>query len=177
MLGPLVPCDLTTHPARSPGLAPPASLITPHIHISSPSRVPPIVLVRPPGRTLHSLPVAPARAPHWTVMSPTRPISADHPCRVRTTSLVSTDRARAPQVRHTSLSPYFEVLDLFQYFLHLLPPPSGYSLGRVIRQTEWIETVVQSVGLIDELSSTTRGSTPAWTWTGRSPGLTLLDTL
>ena len=46
---------------------------------------------------------------------------------------------------------YFEVLYFFQYFPRLSPPPLGHSLGRVIGQFEWIETVVQPVGLTVEL--------------------------
>ena len=78
-------------------------------------------------------------------------VRTTHPCYVRTTSNVTTDRARAPQVRHTSPSTLLKVLYLFQYYPHLLPPPSELSLGRVIRRLDWIETVVQSVGLTVEL--------------------------
>ena len=83
--------------------------------------------------------------------SPTWPTSADRSCRVRTTTLASTDRARAPQVRHASPSLNFEALYFFQYFSHLSPPPSGPSLHLSRGRLEWIEIVVQSVGLIVEL--------------------------
>ena len=44
--------------------------------------------------------------------SPTRPTIADHPCHVQTTSILTTDRARAPQVKHTSPSLYWSTLFL-----------------------------------------------------------------
>ena len=89
-------------------------------------------------------------------MVPTSFYGADRPCYVRTASLITTDQARAPQVRHASPS-YFEVLYLFQYFPRLSPPPSGFNLGRVIRRVDRIVTVVQSVGLIVELPLMTHG--------------------
>ena len=90
---------------------------------------------------------------------------------------------RYPSSRLTALAPrrlgihpplYFGVIYRFQYLPHLLPPPSELNLGRVIRRLDRIETVVQSIGLIVELPSRTHGPTPARTWTGRIPRLTLL---
>ena len=86
-----------------------------------------------------------------TTTSPTRPTFADRPCPLRTTFIITIDRARAPQVRPASPYHYFGVLYFFQYLSHLSLPPSGHSLSRVISRLEWIETVVQSVGWIVEL--------------------------
>ena len=114
------------------------------------------------------------QGPLRDLVSSTRLAPADRSCHVRTTNPIATiDRARAPQVRHSSPLLYVEVLYLFQYFPHPSPPPSGLSLGRVIRRLNRIETVVQSVGLIVELLST-HNPTPARTWIERDPGLTLL---
>ena len=81
----------------------------------------------------------------------TWPTSADRSCRVRTTSLVSTDPACAPQVRHASALFILEYFYFFQHFPNLLLPPSGPSIGQLRGIFEWIEIVVQSVGLIVEL--------------------------
>ena len=107
--------------------------------------------------------------------TPPRATTTTRPCRVRTTSLLTTDRARAPQVRQSSPLLYIEDLYLSQYFPRLAPPPSALSLGRVLSQFDRILTVVQPVGLTVELPSTTHGLAPARTWTGRLPGLPLLD--
>ena len=109
-----------------------------------------------------------------------RDISSTHLCRplvprTNDQTLATTDRARAPQVRHTSPIHLRESLHLFQSFPCPSPPPSGISIGRVFRRIDRIPTVVQPVGLTVELSSTTHGPTPAKTWTGRSPGRTLLN--
>ena len=71
----------------------------------------------------------PTEDPTVIAMSPTRLTTATRPCHVRTISIVTTDRPRAPQVRHTSPLLCFEVLYLFQYFSHISPPPSGLNLG------------------------------------------------
>ena len=102
--------------------------------------------------------------------------SADRLCHVQTISPVATDWAHAPQVRHTSSLFISEYFYLFQCFPHLSPPPSGSRLGILRGRFEWIETLVQSVGLTFKLLSTTHSPTPAKTWTGRTPRLTLLVT-
>ena len=99
---------------------------------------------------------------------------AVRPCPVQAASLVLTDWARAPQVRHTSTLFYVEDLYLLEYFPHLSPPPSELSLGRVLRRLDRIHIVVQPVWLIVELPSMTHGLTPARTWTGGLLRLTLL---
>ena len=55
------------------------------------------------------------------------------------------------------------------------PPPSGLSIGECLDDIDRIQNVDQPVGLIVEPPSTTHGLAPARTWTGRIPGLTLLD--
>ena len=111
-----------------------------------------------------------------TMTSPIRPTTTNRLCHVRMISLVMIDRARAPHVRHTSPSPYFEVFYCFKYFPYLSPPPSGPSLGQLRGRLEWIEIVVRSVEVIIKLPSTTQGPSPARTWTWRTPRQTLLGT-
>ena len=139
------------------------------------------------GHQAHLLPCSPTTSPpqnivlsiragnpaSTTILS-ARLISAVRACSVRTTSNITTDRGRAPQVRHTSPLLYVEVLYLFQYLRHLFPPPSELSLGRAIRRLDRIEIVDQSVVLTVELFSTIHGSTLARTWIGRNPRPTLL---
>ena len=99
---------------------------------------------------------------------------AGRPCHVRTTSPAPTDRARAPQVRHTSPL-YFRSTSIFlSVFPAPSPPPSGFSIGECLDEIDRIQTVVQPVGLTVELPSPTHGPTPVRTWTGRNPGMTLL---
>ena len=102
------------------------------------------------------------------------PTSTDHSCRVRMTFPITTKRARAPQVRYTF--PLFNLKSFYfsQYFSHLLPSPSGPSLGQTIGRFERTRTVVQSVMLTVELPSTTQGPTPTRTLTWTFSGLTLL---
>ena len=95
-------------------------------------------------------------------------------CARTTTHIITTDRARAPQVRHSSPLLYIEVLYLHQYFPHLFPPPSVFSFGRVPRRIDRNQIVIQPVGLTVKLPLTTHGLTPARTWTGGLPGLTPL---
>ena len=72
-----------------------------------------------------------ALPPHGGLPSPsprrrlTRPTSADRLCCVRTASLVTTDRARALQVRDRSPPLYFEVL----LFLTVFPASVSTALG------------------------------------------------
>ena len=111
-----------------------------------------------PNHAVALLPVHPARSPlrftrvsrqfvklpfhaqdsAVTAPSPIWPTSTDRPCHVRTTFIITTDQASAPQVRRTSPLHYFEVLYLFHYFPHLFPPSSGFSLGQMIRRLERI---------------------------------------
>ena len=61
--------------------------------------------------------------------SQTRPTSTGRLCYVQMASLVSTDRAQAPQVRLTSPLFNLKLYYFFQYFSHLLPLPSRPILG------------------------------------------------
>ena len=72
----------------------------------------------------HCCPSAPRTSSFPRRHSP-QPSSTGRPCHVRTASLVRTDRARAPQVRHTSPSLYFGVPS----FHMVLPPPFSTALG------------------------------------------------
>ena len=65
--------------------------------------------------------------------------------------LSATNRARALHVRYASPLFTLKLFYCFLYLPHLLPPPTGHSLGRVIRRLEWIETMVQFVELTAEL--------------------------
>ena len=100
---------------------------------------------------------------------------AARPSCVGRTSLDTTEQARAPQVRHSSPHPAITLKSISpSVFPAPSPPPSGSNIGRVFRRIDRIQFVVQPVGLIVELPSTTHGPTPARTWTGRTPGRTLL---
>ena len=125
------------------------------------------------GRT--SLIRSTRRRPHRPEATSTG-CSADRLCHVRTISHATTDRAHAPQVRHTSPSPFYFTLKSISLsvFPAPSPPPSGFSIGECLDEIDRIQTVVQPVGLTVELPSTTHGPTPARTWTGRNPGRTLL---
>ena len=101
--------------------------------------------------------------------------SADRPCHVLTISHAPTDRARAPQVRHTSPPFIFTSKSIFlSVFPAPSPPPSGFSISECLDEIDRIQTVVQPVGLTVELPSTTHSPMPARTWIGRNPGRTLL---
>ena len=83
--------------------------------------------------------------------SPIWPPSVDRSCCVR---MAFPSRSTGLALRRLGTHPHHVILEyfyFFQYFPHLSPPPSGYSLGRVTRQLKWIDTAVQSVGLIVEL--------------------------
>ena len=87
-----------------------------------------------------------------TATSPIWPPSTDRLCRVRTTF---SSRPTGLTPRRLGTHPLHVILEyfyFFQYFSHLSPLPSRHSLGRVTRRLEWIETAVQSVGLIVELT-------------------------
>ena len=66
---------------------------------------------------------SPALIPTATT-SPTRFLLAVRSCCIRSASTITTDRARALQVRHSSPSSFVEVYIFFQYFPHPSPPPS-----------------------------------------------------
>ena len=100
--------------------------------------------------------------------------SADRPCCARTTPIIMTDRACAPQVRYTSPLFYVEDLYFLQYFPRLAPPPSELSSRRVLSRFGRIHIVIQPVGLIVELPSTTHSLNSTRTWTRGLPGLTLI---
>ena len=73
-----------------------------------------------------SQPPAPAlRTSDLPCWSQTRPTFADHPCRVRMTSIITTDRARALQVAHTSPPLYFKA----PLFLSVFPASISTALG------------------------------------------------
>ena len=132
-----------------------------------------------PPPWLHALcaPVDRALAPHpWTSLRTLGQAYLYWPSVPHTNNFPSmTDRVRAPLVRHTS--PFFNLkfLYFFQYFLHLLPLPSGPSVSQTAWRFERIETVVWSVVLTVKLPLTTQGPTPSRTWAWRFPGLTLLS--
>ena len=116
----------------------------------------------PSLRFVDTSPAFPRPSRLWISAVSAHPPASNRSCRVRMTSYVSTDRARAPQV-NTSLH---WSLYLLQYFPRLSPPPSGLRLGRVLRRRDRIPIGVQSVGLTVELPSTTHGLTSARTCTG-----------
>ena len=101
-------------------------------------------------------------------------LSLCRPLEPRTTaSIVSTDRARAPQVRHSFPFYLRRSLYLLQCFPHLSPPPSELRLGRVLRRLDRI--LRGPTRQVDcRAPSATHGPTPARTWIGRHPGRTLL---
>ena len=105
--------------------------------------------------------------------TPTGLLPAVHPCCVRSTSRITTDRARAPQVRHTFPFNLRQVYISFSVS-RTVSTAIGFSISECLDDTDRIQIAVQPVGLTVELPSATHGPTPARTWTGRHPGRTLL---
>ena len=122
-----------------------------------------------PSVTSHLIPVAHPAA----TTTPSRFLPAVRPCCVRSTSLVSTDRARAPQVRHSFPFNLRQVYISFSVS-RTVSAAIGFSISECLDDFGRVQPVVQPVGLTVELPSATHGPTPARTWTGRHPGLTLL---
>ena len=122
-----------------------------------------------PSVTSHLIPVAHPAA----TTTPSRFLPAVRPCCVRSTSLVSTDRARASQVRHSFP---FNLRQVYIFFSvsRTVPAAIGFSISECLDNFDRVQPVVKPVGLTVELPSATHGPTPARTWTGRHPGLTLL---
>ena len=106
-------------------------------------------------------------------MTPTRFLPAIRPCCVRSTSLITTDRARAPQVRLTVPCNLRQVNISFSVSL-TVSAAIGFSISECLDDIDRIQITVQPVGLTVELPSATHSPTPARTWTGRHPGRTLL---